>query len=41
MRLKDEDIKEIARLIDEGCSSGYIARKYNYHRQDMQCIIAR
>jgi transposase len=41
MRLKDEDIKEIARLVDEGYSSGYIANKYNYPRQSMQCIIAR
>ena len=41
MRLKDEDIKEIARLVDEGYSSGHIASKYNYPRQSMQCIIAR
>jgi transposase-like protein len=41
MRLKDEDIKEIARLVDERYSSGYIASKYNYPRQAMQCIIAR
>lgn len=40
MRLKDEDIREIARLVDEGYSSGYIANKYNYPRGDMQRLIA-
>ena len=41
MRLKNEDIEKIARLVDEGYSSGYIANKYNYSRQGMQRIIAR
>ena len=41
MRLKNEDIEKIARLVDEGYSSGYIADKYNYSRQGMQRIIAR
>ena len=41
MRLKDEDLKEIARLADDGYSPSYIANKYNYTRQGMQRIIAR
>ena len=41
MRLKDEDIKEIARLVDEEYSAVYIANKFNYPRQSMQKIIAR
>ena len=41
MRLKNEDLKEIARLADDGYSPGYIANKYNYPRQSMQRIIAR
>ncbi len=32
MRLKDRDLKEITRLIDDGYSPGYIANKYNYDR---------
>ncbi len=32
MRLKDEDLKEIATLADDGYSPGYIANKYNYDR---------
>ena len=30
MRLKDEDLKEIAKLIDEGWSCYQLANKYNY-----------
>ena len=30
MRLKDRDLKEIARLVDDGYSPGYIANKYNF-----------
>lgn len=41
MRLKDVDLKKIARLVDDGYSSGYIANKYNYDRRGMQRIIAR
>ena len=41
MRLKDKDLKEIARLVDDGYSPGYIANKYNYDRRGMQRIIAR
>ena len=41
MRLKDKDLKEIARLVDDGYSPGYIAKKYNYDRVGMQRIIAR
>lgn len=41
MRLKDKDLKEIARLANDGYSPGYIANKYNYPRQNMQRIIAR
>ncbi len=41
MRLKDEDLKEIARLSDEGYSTGYIANKYNYDKRGLSRIIAR
>ncbi len=41
MRLKNEDLKEIARLTDDGYSQSYIANKYNYTREGMQRIIAR
>ncbi len=41
MRLKDEDLKEIARLVDEGHSSSTIARMFNYPRGNMQRLIAR
>lgn len=41
MRLKDEDIKEIARLVDEGYGSAYLANKYNYPRGGMQKLISR
>ena len=41
MRLKDEDLKEIARLADDGYNPGYIANKYNYDLRGMQRIIAR
>lgn len=29
MRFKDEDLKEIARLVDEGWSRNQVATKYN------------
>jgi transposase len=41
MKLKDEDLKELARLVDDGYSPGYIAKKYNYDRVSMYRIIAR
>ena len=41
MRLKDEDIKEIARLVDEGRGPNYIARKLNYSVGSMKTLISR
>ena len=41
MKLRNEDLKEIAKLIDKGESVGYIARRYNYKRQAMQELILR
>ena len=41
MRLKNEDLKEIARLVDEGHSSGYIANKFNYPRGTMRGLVSR
>ena len=41
MRLKDEDIKEIARLVDDGYSPGYIANQFNYSRSNMESIVLR
>ena len=41
MRLKDEDIKEIARLIDDGWSRYQLASKYNYPSGAMYNIIKR
>ncbi len=40
-KLKNEDFKKIAKLVDEGYSSRFIANKYNYSKEDMHCIIAR
>jgi len=41
MKLTDEDIKEIARLVDEGYGSGVIAAKYYYSKNSMQSIVRR
>ena len=41
MRLKDEDLKEIARLVDEGHGLGYIADKYAYSLGSMKELIRR
>ncbi len=41
MRLKDEDLIEIARLIDEGWSRYQLASKYNYPNGAMYNIIKR
>ena len=41
MRLKDEDIKEIARLVDKGYSHRSIATKYNYSSGSMENIVKR
>lgn len=41
MRLKDEDLKEIARLVDQGYGSPTIARKFNYARGTMDKLVAR
>jgi len=41
MRLRDEDIKEIARLVDQGYGSPTIAFKFNYARGTMDKLVAR
>ena len=41
MRLKDEDLKEIARLIDEGWTRNRLANKYNYSSGSIEKIIRR
>ena len=41
MRLKDEDIKKIARLVDEGYSYINIANMINYQASAMQRIVRR
>ena len=41
MRLKDEDLKEIAKLIDEGWSRYQLANKYNYPNGAMYNIVGR
>ena len=41
MRLKDKDLKEIARLVDEGLGPGYIANKYSYNIVNMKRLIRR
>ena len=41
MRLKDKDIKNIAKMIDEGVPYTRIARKYNYTETSMQVIVKR
>ena len=41
MRLKNEDIKEIARLVDDGYSPGYIANQFNYSTGSMESIVLR
>lgn len=41
MRLKDEDIKEIARLVDDGYSARYIANQFNYSTGSMEAIVLR
>ena len=41
MKLKDEDLKEIARLVDEGLGPGYIANKYSYNIVNMKRLIRR
>ncbi len=41
MRLKDEDLKEIARLVDEGYGSWTIAGMFNYSKGDMHKIVSR
>lgn len=41
MRLKDEDLKEIARLVDEGFGTSYIANKFSYPRGNMHRLITR
>ena len=41
MRLKYEDLKEIARLVDEGYGSWTIARMYNYSKANMYMIVSR
>lgn len=41
MRLKDEDLKEIARLVDEGWTRNQLANKYNYSSGSIEKIIKR
>ena len=41
MRLKDKDIKEIARLVDKGYSPGYIANQFNYSTSSMEILVLR
>ena len=41
MRLKDEDLKEIARLVDEGFGTSYIVNKFSYPRGNMHRLITR
>ena len=41
MKLKDEDLKEIARLVDEGWTRYQLASKYNYPNGAMYNIIKR
>ena len=41
MRLKDEDIIEIARMVDCGFTLAQISRKFNYNKSSMQMIIRR
>ena len=41
MKLKDEDLKEIARLVDEGWSRNQVATKYNYSSGSMKLLIDR
>lgn len=41
MKLKDEDIKEIARLIDEGWSYIKLACKFNMVKTNMNSLVRR
>ena len=41
MKLKDEDIKEIARLIDEGWSYIKLACKFNMGKTNMNSLVRR
>lgn len=41
MRLKDKDLKEIAKLVDKGYGAAYISTKYCYSLGSMKHIISR
>lgn len=41
MKLKNEDIKEIARLIDEGWTAGRLSNKYNIGKTNMNSLVRR
>lgn len=41
MRLNDKDLKEIAKLVDEGYGVNYIAFKYSYSKGNMEQIVGR
>ncbi len=41
MRLKDEDLKEIARLVNDGYGSRTIARMFNYPMGSMYIVVGR
>ena len=41
MKLRNEDLKEIARLVDEGWTRNQLAKKYNYSSGSIEKIIKR
>lgn len=41
MKLKDDDLKEIARLVDNGYGYLALARKFNYSSGSMQAIVKK
>jgi transposase len=41
MKLRNEDLKEIARLVDEGYVSLTIAGMFNYSKGTIQALVAR
>ena len=41
MKLRNEDLKEIARLVDEGYGYRAIAEMFNYSKGTMQALVAR
>lgn len=41
MKLKEKDLKEIARLIDEGWTAGKLSDKYNMGKTNMNSLVRR